>query len=394
MGAALALALNYLYLGIPATNPYSIFRHFVSIDRFSKFGSLDILDYFVLAQSLQFSDFFNSRGLYAFLGQTAAIIGIATVLATMLFIVARSDLKLFPGSRSANAQPLNAAGLAILVAYFASVRFLDLALNIPSLERLSVHLTALLPLAIVAIALWGLAILSRWTPTSFFGRTAPDVLGWALLIICAWTIYLYPVQSAKDSSAIEFAKGRALAKLPHNTWNWSRCDDLQQVNGQDRILPLNGYRAMVPCYFSPLLTRGKVIHTYESDVARDFRKIALGDADSAELDLRSLGVDLFYVEKRNCDFWLNGFAELFGNDQLKRRFSIYRETPDYWVLTWKRDQELSPATATSISGLIDRSRAIYREAYGLEPFEAIKRHLSSYRAIGDLHALDRLATCG
>jgi len=30
---------------------------------------------------------------------------------------------------------------------------------------------------------------------------------------------------------------------------------------------------MVPCYFSPLLTRGKVIHTYQSDVARDFRKI-------------------------------------------------------------------------------------------------------------------------
>jgi hypothetical protein len=393
-GAAVTLALNYLYLGIPATNPYSVFRHFVFIDRFSRFGSLDILDYFVLAQSLQLSDFFDSRGLYAFLGQTAATIGIATIVAAMLFIVARSDSKLFPGGRGANAQPLNAAGLAILVAYFGSVRFLDLALNIPSLERLSAHLTALLPLTIVAIALWALAILSRWTPTSFSGRTAPHLLGWGLLIICAWTIHLYPVQSAKDSSSIEFARGRALAKLPHNAWNWARCDELQQVNGRDRILPLNGYRAMVPCYFSPLLTRGKVIHTYESDVARDFRKIALGDADSAELDLRSLGVNLFYVQKRNCDFWLNGFAELFGSDQLKRRFSIYRETPDYWILTWKGDQRLSPNAATSISGLIERSRAIYREAYGIEPFEAIKHHLRSYRATGHLHALDQLVTCG
>jgi hypothetical protein len=192
-----------------------------------------------------------------------------------------------------------------------------------------------------------------------------------------------------------FVKGGPLTKMPRVAWNWERCLDLQQSTGLDRILPLNGYRALVPCYFSPLLTRGKVIHTYESDVARNFRKIALGDANTAETTLRLLGITRFYVQKENCDFWVTGFSELFRPSELKERFAVYRESADYWILTWKRDAEpLSDRTAADISQLITRSREIYREGYGIEPIERLKHPLTFYDRKGNIRALEQLFKCG
>ncbi|MGY3035205.1 hypothetical protein ACVIIV_004375 [Bradyrhizobium sp. USDA 4354] len=395
-GCILAFSINYLYLGIPATNPYSLFRRVASVERFSEFGSLDILDFFVLAQSLEVSDFFSNAGLIAFFKQLKSVLLVAILLAVTTWAVVFADWKLFPDSSDVSKSRTlpNPAGLFIVIAYLASVRLLDMTLNIPSLIRLSVHANALFPLATVAIACWGLLIVRRLTPIWFVGRHAPDVVVLALLIASAWTTVWYPWQSFRDDGAIAFASGRPLRQLPRVALDWQRCDELQQSTGSDRILPLNGYRAMVPCYFSPLLTRGKIIHTYESDVARDFRKIAAGSADTAEATLRALGVNLFYVQKENCDFWLNGFSDLFRKDELPKRFTVRTETPDYWLLTWKNgDQPMSPDAEAEISALRTRSKDIYREAYGVEPFEAIKHGLPSNDKRRDLKALEQLSKC-
>lgn len=395
-GCILAFSLNYFYLGIPATNPYSLFRKVASVDRFSEFGSLDILDFFVLSQSLEVSNFLSKSGLVAFIRQAKSVLLVATLLAASTCAIAFVDSKLFPdrsGVTKSRTLP-SIAGLFIVVAYVASVRLLDMTLNIPSLIRLSIHVNALFPLAAVAIACWGLAIVRRLVPALFVGRFAPNVAILALLVACAWTTILYPWQSFRDDGAIAFVNGRPLDRMPRVSLNWQRCDELQQSTGSDRILALNGYRAMVPCYFSPLLTRGKIIHTYESDVARDFGKIALGSADTAEAALRSLGVKLFYVQKQNCDFWLNGFSDLFQSAELEKRFALHSETPNYWMLTWRDgDQALSPQVEADISALRTRSKDIYREAYGIEPFEVVKHRLPPNVQRADITVLEQLSTC-
>lgn len=395
-GCTFAFGVNYLYLGIPATNPYSIFRHVVSVDRFSQFGSLDILDYFVMAQSIGVSDFSIEGGLLVAFRQIKAIFRSAALLVVTCCVVAFLDSKLFP-DRAYNSKswpPLNVAAPFILVAYLLTVRFLDATLKIPSLIRLSVHVHALIPVVVIAMAFAGLTIVWRLAPTLFTGRAAPRLAFLALFFVCASTVYSFPWQSFKNDGAIRFATGRPLSQMPRVSLNWQRCEELQQSTGSERILPLNGYRAMVPCYFSPLLTRGKIIHTYQSDVARDFRKIALGTADTAETTLRALGVNLFYVQKENCDFWLNGFSDLFQKNELARRFAVRADTPDYWLLTWKNDgPPLSPETEAGISALRTRSKEIYREAYGVEPFEAVKHSLSFDRKRSDPKGLDQLVKC-
>lgn len=395
-GCMLAFSTNYLYLGIPATNPYSLFRSAASVERFSQFGSLDILDFFVLAQSLEVSDFFSTAGLFAFFKQVKSVLLVAILLATTTWAVVFADWKLFPDRSDVSTSRTlpSPAGLFIVITYLASVRLLDMTLNIPSLMRLSIHVNALFPLVAGAIACWGVLIIRRLTPMWFAGRHAPDVAVLSLLIACAWTTTAYPWRTFRDDGAIRFVMGRPLDQMPRVSLNWQRCDELQQSTGSERVLPLNGYRAMVPCYFSPLLTRRKIVHTYQSDVARDFRKIALGTADTAEATLRALGVNLFYVQKANCDFWLNGFSDLFQKDELAKRFAVRADTPDYWLLTWNDgDRLLSPEAETGISVLRERSKEIYREAYGVEPFEAIKHHLPSDGRRGDLQSLNQLTEC-
>jgi len=395
-GCILAFSANYLYLGIPATNPYSLFRRVASVERFSQFGSLDILDFFVLAQSLEVSDFLSKAGLVAFLRQAKSVLAVAFLIMLAIAAVAFVESKLRRDRPEGSKLPPlpNPAGLFIVVAYVASVRLLDMTLNIPSLIRLSIHVNALFPLATAGIACWGLVLLRRFGFAWFSGRLAPSAVLLALLAVTAWMTITYPWQTFRDDQAIAFVKGRPLDQMPRVNQNWRRCDELQQSTGADRILALNGYRAMVPCYFSPLLTRGKVIHTYESDVARDFRKIALGTADTAEAALRSLGVKLFYVQKQNCDFWLNGFSDLFQSAELEKRFALYSETPNYWLLTWKDGgQTLSPEAEAGISALRTRSKAIYRQAYGIEPFEVVKHRLSPNGQRADVTALDQLMTC-
>ncbi|KYK50004.1 hypothetical protein A1D31_22080 [Bradyrhizobium liaoningense] len=395
-GCILAFAINYFYLGIPATNPYSLFRKVASVERFSQFGSLDILDFFVVAQSIEVTNFLSKSGLVAVGRQSQSVLLVAALLAAVTCAIAFVDSKRFPDRPSATTSRAlpGIAGLFIVVAYIASVRLLDMTLNIPSLIRLSIHVTALFPLATVAIACWALVIVRRLVPALFVGRFAPSVAILALLVACTWILISFPWQSFKEDQAIAFPRGRPLDQMPRVTLNWRRCDELQQATGSDRILPLNGYRAMVPCYFSPLLTRGKIIHTYESDVARDFRKIALGNADTAEAALRSLGVKLFYVQKQNCDFWLNGFSDLFQGAELQKRLALFSETPNYWLLTWRDgEQTLSPQVAAGISELRTRSKDIYRQAYGIEPFEVVKHRLPPNGQRADIRALDQLFTC-
>lgn len=395
-GCILAFSVNYFYLGIPATNPYSLFRGVVSIERFSKFASLDILDYFVMSQSLEVSDFLSKAGFLAFLSQVKSILTVALLLVLTTSAVAFVSSKLHPDRSDYLKLPAlpNPAGVFIVVAYVASVRLLDLTLNIPSLMRLSIHVNALFPLATAGIVCWGLVFMRRCKPAWFAERFAPHAAFAALLVACAWTTAAYPWQSFKDDAAMGFVRGRALDQLPRVSLNWRLCDELQQSTGPDRILALNGYRAMVPCYFSPLLTRGKIIHTYQSDVARDFGKIALGTADTAEAALRSLGVKLFYVQKQNCDFWLNGFSDLFQQPELEKRFAMYGETPSYWMLTWRDGaQTLSPQAEAGISALRTRSKDIYRQAYGTEPFEVVKHRSAPSGKRTDVAALDQLSTC-
>ncbi|MFB6450557.1 hypothetical protein [Bradyrhizobium tunisiense] len=396
-GCILAFSINYFYLGIPATNPYSLFRKIALVERFSQFGSLEILDFFVLSQSLEVTDFLSKVGVVNFIRQAKSVLQVAALIAATTCAISFLDSRFFPDRASVTKSLTlpSIAGVFIVIAYVASVRLLDMTLNIPSLIRLSIHVNALFPLAAVAIACWALIIVRWLIPAVFVGRFAPNVAILALLAACCWMTISYPWQSFRDDGAIAFAGGgRSLIQMPRVSLNWQRCDELQQSTGSERILALNGYRAMVPCYFSPLLTRGKIIHTYQSDVARDFRKIALGTADTAEAALRALGVKLFYVQKQNCDFWLNGFSDLFQSAELVKRFALHSETPDYWLLTWRDgEQALAPQAEAGVSALRTRSKEIYRQAYGIEPFEVVKHRLSPNGQRADIKALDQLMTC-
>jgi hypothetical protein len=119
-------------------------------------------------------------------------------------------------------------------------------------------------------------------------------------------------------------------------WDFGRCMELREaVPANARVLHLNGYVRMSQCLFSPLLPRGKLVHHYESDFARQFGEIVLGAPRDAEAKLKELGIDYFLLDKGDILFWGPGLSEMFRRSNLVEAFEVYYESPRLVIITWR-----------------------------------------------------------
>jgi hypothetical protein len=344
--------------------------------------------YLTWLQTVDLSDMLSGRGLTVFLRHAGALCGLAALGG---LVVAATALQ--PGEKlPAAALSGPASAFALVLAYVAIVRLVDSGLAIPSLERLSDHISALLPMVVIGGALWAFVSLRYLIPRLNGG--SPHIVMLCTTAIALTTAY-YPTKWARAKVTVYFWQGHPLRTLPDaGGWNWRRCEELQQSTANARIVPLNAWRAMVPCYFSAALPRGKIVHPYESDVARDFRRVALSSPDVAESTYRSLGINIFYVEKGNCDFWATSFGPLFRRDELARRFALQGETPTYWLLTWReRGRGIPVTTVDQIVAMIELAKEIYQDAYGLAPFDRFFATAPRPTRAPSLSALDRLGGC-
>ncbi|MGB7542987.1 MAG: hypothetical protein WA373_14955 [Burkholderiales bacterium] len=144
------------------------------------------------------------------------------------------------------------------------------------------------------------------------------------------------------------------ASISKGDFNFKRCLEIgEAVPGDAKVLPLNANYNIVPCQNSPLLPRNKIVHHYESVLAPYFVDVAYGGEERAAEIMRKLGINFFYVQKSDTDFFGPGFGELFSWDNLVRRFDVYRETGDFLILTWRGQgtAPVSPETASAIEWL-------------------------------------------
>jgi hypothetical protein len=144
-------------------------------------------------------------------------------------------------------------------------------------------------------------------------------------------------------------------------WKFDRClEILETVPGSDPVLPLNANETIVPCQNSPLLPRDKIVHHYQSIIAPYYHDILLGNPQEAYEVYRNLGINHFYVEKENLQFFGPGYSESFSPESLIKDFDIFGETDGFYILTW-RGEGLRPVAAHDveyIEGLREEARNI------------------------------------
>ena len=166
----------------------------------------------------------------------------------------------------------------------------------------------------------------------------------------------------------------AIENIPPNCWNFNRClDILEAVPGDDPVLPLNANNSIVPCQNSPLLPHNKIVHHYESVLAPVYKEVLLGDANEMHARYKNLGINYFYLEKQNIQFFGPGYSESFSFENLNEKFDIFWENDDFYILTWRGEgiRPVSIKDAEYIEGL--REEARNSNTYYQQCWEALLR---------------------
>ena len=109
------------------------------------------------------------------------------------------------------------------------------------------------------------------------------------------------------------------------------------VPGEKKVLNLNGFAAVEPCLFSPLLPRDKIVHHYETVAitAPYFHELMYGEPKIVYSLYRQLGINYFYLRKKDTLFLPLGYSNALRPELLKSNFDIYGETKDFFILTWR-----------------------------------------------------------
>ena len=116
------------------------------------------------------------------------------------------------------------------------------------------------------------------------------------------------------------------------------CLEIEQlVPGDKKVLNLNGFAAVEPCLFSPLLPRDKIVHHYETVAVTGsyFHELMYGEPEVAYSLFRRLGINYFYLRKNDTLFLPFGYSNALRPELLKNNFEISGETKDFYILTWR-----------------------------------------------------------
>ncbi|NMC57966.1 MAG: hypothetical protein GYA51_01015 [Candidatus Methanofastidiosa archaeon] len=117
----------------------------------------------------------------------------------------------------------------------------------------------------------------------------------------------------------------------------STCLEIQHlVPGEKKVLNLNGFAAVEPCLFSPLLPRDKIVHHYETVAITGpyFHELMYGEPEIAYSLYKRLGINYFYVRKYDTLFMPFGYSNALNPKLLTKNFEVFGETKDFYILTW------------------------------------------------------------
>ena len=138
-------------------------------------------------------------------------------------------------------------------------------------------------------------------------------------------------------------------------WDFQRCLEIASaVPGDAPVLALNAYQDIVPCHNSPLLPRNKLVHHYQSQLARHYRDVLAESPQNAYATFKRLRIDHFYVQKENFNFYGPGHTEAFDAEHLQKNFDVEYEGDSFYLLTW-RGRGLRPVDA-SLADYIESMR--------------------------------------
>ena len=100
------------------------------------------------------------------------------------------------------------------------------------------------------------------------------------------------------------------------------------------------------------------MHHYESVLAPIYKDVLLGDAYKMHDKYRNLGINYFYIEKDNIQFFGPGYSESFSFENLVSKFDILWENDDFYILTWLGEgiRPVSIQDAEYIEALREKAR--------------------------------------
>ena len=135
---------------------------------------------------------------------------------------------------------------------------------------------------------------------------------------------------------------------------------LKKVPGPAQVLNLNGFAAVEPCLFSPLLPRDKIVHHYEAVAITEsyYQTLMFGQPQEAYKIYKDLGINYFYIRKADLLFVNLGYSRALEPENLEQYFDVYAEAFDFYILTWRGEglYPVSPQLGREISLWYDNSK--------------------------------------
>ena len=441
VGFDLSLLANWLYIGIPDLNPFTLFERFILPARFdlwtSRLAQRDINYIGGGVLTLQDGGIGRLRALRGLAGElqanwvplvlTAVALSVAIAAAGVtsrargwrqpvrLLIavgvgyglyrvsgaIALSDLVLTPTLNRAAlvlaatlvfalaTGPLTTAASRPfvwgLLAYWLLCMAFVLVFHSGSMDRLMRH-SDVIGVTLTLLAATGLIVrgraLLRATSMSALTRVAvPVMLGIGIAFSMQAAISTAAVDSPRHLFASTFGlQGRGVG-LTNPMAKFGRCQELaDSIPATSRALFLNAYTAMAYCNNAAILPRTMIVAPHESDYARELATSALADADTVERTLRRLGIDYFVFLKGDFEFWSSGLSAAFRPDEIGRRFDLIADTPSFDVLTWRGGGQPIPQ---SVVAAISELRRFSIQQSG---FMARNEFVSQWRAMASLGA--------
>jgi hypothetical protein len=134
----------------------------------------------------------------------------------------------------------------------------------------------------------------------------------------------------------------------------------EAVPGAAQVLNLNGFAAVEPCLFSPLLPRDKLVHHYEAVAitAPYYETLMFGDPETVYPIYRDLGIDYFYIRRGDTWFVNLGYSVALQPENLGKYFDVYTQRQDFIILTW-RGEGIYPVS----QGMEDQIQALYDASF-------------------------------
>ncbi len=401
-----SILLNQLYIGIAEVNPYALFLPFANPDKLQQWSSTELIYYVNNAQGITFDYPFSINGLTAFIEKLVLflmnIINIGFIANKSIHLLILAILFCWLVFLFCIRHQIYRKITDYNILVFSSFFFLYYVViglfvsltNHGSLARMmafsEVYPSILLFGCIIMVGvvfrrsylyLNGLAFpksngllgFTRCNTKEIFSIIMVDITGrvgfhfktFVLILISIFSIIVAISNSHKIKlnsivpSLKYFTGFMPLDKIIPN-YHHKICLDLNKiVPGNNPILPLNAAITITPiCHGLPLLPRNKIIETLAPPFAKKYGDVLLGPPQDTYLIYKKLGINYFFIQKNNLQFWGPGYSDSFNPMNLMSNFDIFYEDKRFYLLTWrgKGIHPVSSETATYIEELREKQK--------------------------------------